>query len=109
VTEATEVTGETEETGETAYYLSSRVMTARQAGRSVRRRWSIENSLHYVLDISFREDDSRIRLGNAPRNLAALRDIAINLLHLNRTSKRGIKERRKRAAWNPDYLLELLT
>lgn len=95
-------------TQETAYYLCSRCIEAKPAGRYIRGHWSIENSLHYVLDISFLEDNSRVRLGNSPQNLAALRDIAINLLQKNTTSKRSIKGRRKSAAWNSDYLLELI-
>ena len=70
--------------------------------------WGIENGLHWVLDVTFREDDSRIRDRTAARNLAILRKIAINLISCDRTPRISIRARRKQAAWNDDYMLSLL-
>ena len=80
----------------------------RQFGRSVRRHWGIENRLHWVLDIAFREDACRLRKENAAQNLAALRHIALNLLRQDKHSQVGIKNRRLKAAWDCDYLQSLL-
>jgi predicted transposase YbfD/YdcC len=74
----------------------------------VRAHWTIENSLHWVLDIAFREDDSRIRKGHAPQNFAVLRHIALNLLKQDTTLKRGLKSKRLKAGWDHDYLLHIL-
>ena len=68
----------------------------------------IENSLHWVLDVAFREDDSRVRVGNAPENLALIRKLTHNLLKQETTLKRGIKTRRLVAAWDRKYLLKIL-
>jgi hypothetical protein len=70
--------------------------------------WRIENGLHWVLDVTFREDDSRVRDRTAARNLAILRKMAINLMGRNRTPRVSMRARRKQAAWNDDYMLALL-
>ena len=70
--------------------------------------WRIENGLHWVLDVTFREDDSRVRDRTAARNLAILRKIAINLMGRDRTPRISMRARRKQAAWNDDYMLALL-
>jgi len=62
-----------------------------------------------VLDVAFREDDSRIRQGNADQNLAILRHMALNLLKQDKRTKGGIQAKRLQAAWNEDYLLKVLT
>lgn len=74
-----------------------------------RSHWGIENKLHWVLDVAFREDDSRIRQGNAPHNMAVLRHMALNLLKHEKTAKGGIKAKRLKAAWDDDYLLKVLS
>ena len=76
---------------------------------AVRTHWSIENSLHWVLDVSFAEDACRIRRDFAPQNLAMLRHLALNVLSKDSSSKRGIAARRKKAAWDQSYLIKLLT
>jgi predicted transposase YbfD/YdcC len=75
----------------------------------VRAHWGIENGLHWVLDIGFREDESRVRKDHAPENMAVLRHIALNLLKQEQTAKLGIKAKRLKAAWDQDYLLKVLS
>lgn len=91
------------------YFLSSLKTPARQMLQAVRGHWSIENSLHWVLDIAFREDESRVRKDHAPENLSVLRHIALNLLKQDLSKKLGIKNKRLVAAWNNDYLIHLFT
>src|SRR3954465_10901266 len=76
---------------------------------AIRRHWSIENALHLVLDVTFREDDSRVRDRTAARNLALLRKIARNLVTRDRRSQASRRGRRKMAAWNDDYMLQIIT
>jgi len=91
------------------YFISSLKTPARQMLQAVRGHWSIENSLHWVLDIAFREDESRVRKDHAPENLSILRHIAVNLLKQDLSKKLGIKNKRLVAAWNNDYLIHLFT
>lgn len=89
------------------YYISSLAADAQEHSYSIRGHWAIENSLHWVLDVVFREDDSRIRNKNAPKNMTLLRHLAINLIKKDK-SKGSIKGKRKAAGWNDDFLLSIL-
>ena len=95
-------------TTELRYYLSSLLPDAERATKAVREHWGVENSLHWILDVAFGEDDSRVRVGNAPENLALVRKVAHNLLQQEKTYKRGVKSKRLMAGWDNDYLMEIL-
>ena len=75
---------------------------------AVRDHWSIENSLHWVLDIGFREDECRIRHRNAASNLAVIRKIAINLVKADKSSRGSIKGKRKAAGWSNQYMQNII-
>jgi predicted transposase YbfD/YdcC len=77
-------------------------------GELVRSHWGIENSLYWVLDVGFREDDCRIRKDNAPQKFAIFRHIYLNLLNQENTSKTTAKNKRLRAGWDDDYLTKIL-
>jgi len=96
-------------THQTRYFISSLSNDAQLILAAKRSHWGIENKLHWSLDVSFREDDSRIRQGNAPQNFAVLRHMALNLLKQETTFKRGLKAKRLKAAWDDDYLLKVLS
>jgi len=89
------------------YYISSLASDARQFGNAVRKHWEIENCLHWVLDVAFREDESRIRKDRSPENMAVIRHIALNLLKQEKTAKVGTKAKRLRAGWDDEYLLKV--
>lgn len=93
-----------ESSHEKRYYISSLGSNAERFGEAVRGHWGIENSVHWVLDIAFREDESRIRKGCGPENFAAIRHIALNLLRTDKTFKGSIKSKRLNAAMDPRYL-----
>jgi predicted transposase YbfD/YdcC len=92
---------------ETRYYISSASLTAARAAEAVRSHWAIENRLHWVLDVTFGEDQSRLRKGHGARNMAVVRHFAINLLRTVH-DKVSIRLRRKRAGWEPAYLAAIL-
>lgn len=94
---------------ESRYYISSLSGDAEQALEAVRGHWGIENKVHWVLDIAFREDDCRIRKGNGAQNFAILRHIALNLLRQEKTAKCGVKNKRLKAGWDESYLLKVLS
>jgi len=91
------------------YFISSLKSDAKLMLRAVRTHWGIENKVHWILDITFREDDSRIRRGNGAQNFAVLRHIALNLLKRENSAKQSLRAKRKKAAWDDDYLLQVLT
>ncbi len=93
---------------EQRYYISSSTADARHLLKAKRTHWQIENSLHWCLDIAFREDDSRLRKDHGAENFAILRHIALNLLKQEKTCKLGVHNKRLKAAWNQDYLLTLI-
>lgn len=90
------------------YYISSLPSNAERILQAVRSHWSIENKLHWVLDVALNEDRSRIRKDQAPENFAVLRHIALNLLKQEKTAKGGIHAKQFQAALNEDYLLKVL-
>jgi predicted transposase YbfD/YdcC len=93
---------------EQRYYLSSLPVDAHTLAHAVRGHWSIENACHWVLDVVFREDDSRVRTGHAPENLGLLRRWVHSLLQQEPTAKIGVQNKRLKAAWDHQYLLKLL-
>jgi len=95
-------------TSETQYYISSLPKEAKRMLQAVRSHWGIENSLHWVLDVAMGEDDSRVRKGHAPENLALLRRIALALLKQEKTAKVGVKAKRRKAGWDENYLMNVL-
>ena len=94
-------------TSDTRYFISSIEPDAKAFGHAVRSHWGIENSLHWCLDVTFKEDDSRIRTGNAPAIMSMLRHTCMNLLKTE-PSKLSIKQKRLNTAWNDEYRLKVL-
>ena len=92
---------------ETRYYISSATLSAPRAAEAVRSHWAIENSLHWVLDVTFGDDQSRLRKGHGAKNMAVVRHFAINLARTAK-DKRSVKLRRKCAGWDTTYLASIL-
>jgi predicted transposase YbfD/YdcC len=103
------ITGAGKIEAEVRYFLGSCSDDPAVLVRAIRRHWSIENALHWVLDVTFREDDSRVRDRTAARNLALLRKIALNLVTRDRRDRASRRGRRKMAAWNDDCMLQIIT
>ena len=95
-------------TFETRVYISSLPADAAVLANAVRTHWQVENSLHWTLDIAFREDECRVRKGHGAENFATLRHIALNLIKKETTAKVGVKTRRLMAGWDESYLLKIL-
>jgi predicted transposase YbfD/YdcC len=91
----------------TRYYVSSRLLCAQALGEAVRSHWAIENSLHWVLDVTFNEDKARSRTGHGPANMATVRHFAFNILKAV-NDKRSLKLRRNKAARNTDYMANII-
>lgn len=106
---ASERTVDGKTTFEKRYYICSRrALSAKAAMAAARSHWGIENQLHWVLDVAFREDDCRVRAGHAAENFAVMRHLALNLLKSVTGKKLGIKNRRLCAAWDDTFLLRVL-
>src|SRR3954463_3618949 len=95
-------------TAEIRYYLSSAALAPEALAAAIRNHWRVENGLHWVLDVVFREDDSRVRERNAARNLALLRKIALNLARADSTLKASLKGKRKYAGWDDASMATLI-
>jgi len=93
---------------EKRYYISSLEVDAKDMLHAIRSHWAVENSLHYVLDIAFRDDESRIRKGNAPMNIGIIKQAALNLLRKNQRKRESIKGLRKVAGWNNERLSQII-
>ena len=96
------------EESETRYYITSSDGSAEKLGKAIRSHWGIENKLHWQLDVSFREDQSRKREGYAAQNFSMINRIALNLIKHEQSTKRSVKGKRLTAGWNNDYLLKIL-
>jgi predicted transposase YbfD/YdcC len=96
------------ETSDVRYYAVSRYLSGQKFAAAVRGHWGIENSLHWQLDVTFAEDQCRLRKGCADANFSLLRRTALSLLKNNSTQKVGVKNKRLCAAWNDDYRLQVL-
>ena len=92
---------------QTRYYLCSARLDAKTFARAVRAHWGVENRLHWVLDVVFREDLARLRTRHGPQNMAIIRHSALNLLSQAKPIT-SLKNRRKRAGWNTAYLANIL-
>jgi predicted transposase YbfD/YdcC len=95
-------------TEETRYFISSLEVDAKKALNAVRSHWLIENSLHWSLDMSYREDECRIRRQNGAEFFTVLRRLSLNIIKKDQSKKAGISRKRKMAARNTDYLMQLI-
>ena len=103
------VTRKGKETVEERYYISSLPGNAALMNRAVRKHWHIENKLHWVLDVLFKEDFCRVRTGNGAENLTTIRKIALNTFKMEQTEPCSLKIKRKRAAWDDNYALMIIS
>jgi len=102
-------TGLDETTTESRYFISSLDCSAERMAVAVRLHWGIENSVHWVLDVAFREDECRVRAGHAAENLSIIRRLTMNLLKQEKSAKVGIRAKRLKAAWDGEYLSKALS
>jgi predicted transposase YbfD/YdcC len=93
---------------ETRFYITSSKASAEVIGKAVRAHWGIENQLHWQLDVSFSEDQSRKREGYAAQNFSMINRIALNLIKHELSTKRSFRRKRLDAGWDNDYLLKIL-
>lgn len=93
---------------EDRYYISSLPPEPKNIGDFIRNHWGIENKVHWILDVAFREDDQKAKTGNIPENFSLLRRISLNYLKQDKKTKAGIKIKRKKAGWDNNYLLRIL-
>ena len=93
---------------ELRYYISSSEANADKLGTEIRLHWSVENQLHWQLDVSYGEDKAKVRKDNGPENLSALKKCTLNLLRADTKTKTGIKNKRAKAGWSREYLLEII-
>ena len=93
---------------ETRYFMSSLENDAQKLAEAIRCYWSIKNSLHWVLDVAFKEDNSRTRKDNAPANFAVLRHIVVNIISQNKSRKLSFRSKRFLATLDEEYSIELL-
>ena len=109
--ERTRETGDGQTSVELSYYISSldRRTRAKRLAQYVRGHWSVENNLHWQLDVSFCEDQRRIRKGHGAENFSRLCRIALNLLKADQTVKVGVAIKRQKCGWDNAYLLKVLT
>ncbi len=93
---------------ETRFYITSLCSSPRNSAPIVRSHWAVENSLHWVMDMIFRDDECRVRTDHAPANFTTIKHMALNLLR-NAPGKDSLRLRRKVAAWDDDFLASLIT
>ena len=93
---------------EDRYYISSLKADAKKQAKAARSHWSVENNLHWQLDVTYREDLNRVRKGNGAENLSVVRRATLNLLKEDKETKVGMKNRRLKAGWDRQYLLQLV-
>lgn len=95
-------------TTESRYYISSLQADAWKIGRAIRSHWSVENKLHWQLDVSYGEDDCKIHKDNGAENFSVIRRATLNLLKADKKTKAGIKNKRSKAGWDKNYMLSIL-
>ena len=95
-------------TSETRFYITSLEANPKKILESIRSHWAIENSLHWVMDVSFNDDQSRIRKGNAPENMAIMKHVSLNLIRQVKKKRESIKGLRKKAGWSEQTLQGIL-
>jgi predicted transposase YbfD/YdcC len=100
--------GRIKTTAEIRYFLTSAELDPKRLGQAVRRHWSIENGLHWVLDVIFAEDRCRVSDRHAARNLACLRKIALHLARADHARQASLRRKRKQAAWDDSYMAQLI-